>query len=63
MWSWKMPAIFVDAQRGCVRRARHINGKKATLAEKKATEWPPVCEETDNIAMIINPKCRSQNRA
>ena len=52
---------IVDAQRGCVRRARHINGEKATLAEKKATEWPPVSEETDDVAVIVDTKRRSQD--
>src|SRR5437879_11698495 len=37
------------------------NGEKATLAEKKATEWPPVSEETDDVAVIVDTKRRSQD--
>src|SRR5439155_10124151 len=57
-------ARVVDAQSVRAGRPGHINGDKATLSEKKAVERAPVIgEETDDVAVIVDPKRGSQDSA
>src|SRR5713226_9159506 len=54
----------VDVQSICAGRTRHINGNKAPLSEKKAMECAPVLGvETDDVAVIVDPKRSSQDGA
>src|SRR5438128_1253561 len=51
----------VNVQNVCAGRTRHINGDKAPLSQKKAMECAPVTgEDTDDVAVIVNPKRSSQ---